>query len=358
MRRFTFFIACFCILVFSLQGQVQSVRVNNSALASITWKLPLLSRQNTSEKNFRIQAGIKSDSQITSVSVVINRQMTRGVLLTVNDGFDFAVNQEIPLAKGMNEVMIVVENKAGKSVSEIRYVNYQTITHDVAYTTHKRLALVVGNADYQYFPLANPVNDAKDISAKLKNLGFDVILLTNKTKEQMEHAIDNFGSKAKDYDVAMFFYAGHAIQHNGKNYLLPVNVSSWDVDDEWKIEHDCMPVDRVLTNMEYSKCKLKLVVLDACRDNLFRSIYGIGLSPVNASAGTFIAYSTSPNTKALDGTGRNSPYTAELLKRIDTKQLKIEDLFKQVRKGVLEKTNGQQLPWDQSSIVGEFFFNY
>ena len=331
---------------------------NNPGLARITWLLPLSPSQDTNEENLKIQACVKSESQITSVSVLVNGQIRRGISAVVNDGCDFAINKSIPLAKGMNELKIVVENKVGKSVSDVRYVNYQSVDNVTSCRAPKRLALVIGNAAYPHSPLVNPINDATDIAAKLGSLGFDVMLLTDNTKEQMERGIDKFGTKAKGYDVAMFFYAGHAIQYNGKNYLMPVNTPLLNgEEEEWKIEYDCTPVDRVLTNMKYSKCKLKLVVLDACRNNLFRC-FDDGLSPMVAPTGTFISYSTSPNEKALDGIGRNSPYTAELLKRIDTKQLKIEDMFKQVREGVSERTKGQQLPWDQSSIIGEFYFNY
>lgn len=340
------------------RGTTYTYDINKPALASITWKSPLSSQKDVSEKNLKIQACINSDSQITNVSVLINGQASRGISVVKNDGCNFAVNQDITLAKGMNEVIITVENKAGKSVSETRYVNYQPVKVTHHQVDKRRLALIIGNAAYTRSPLANPINDATDIAAKLKNLGFDVILLTDTTKEQMEHSIDHFGDKAKNYDVVMFFYAGHAIQYNGKNYMKPVNTSLSNGDDGWNVAYDYTPVDRVLESMKHAKCKFKLVVLDACRSNLFRSSADNGLSPMMAPKGTFIAYSTSPNEKALDGTGRNSPYTAELLKRIDTKRLKIEDLFKQVRAGVLERTNGQQLSWDQSSIVGEFFFNH
>lgn len=330
---------------------------NNSALAAIAWKFPLVLRVDTYKSDLNIQACVKSESQIKNVSVLINGQATRGMQAVVNDGCDLSVNENVTLGKGMNEVKIVVANDAGQSVSDVCYVNYATRAPDVYYRDNKRLALIVGNSAYENFPLANPANDATDLSAKLKKLGFDVILLTDRTKEQMINAIDKFGSDAKNYDVALFFYAGHAVQHDGKNYLIPVDMPTLSAGDERKIEFDCTPMDRVLANMEYSKCKLKLIILDACRDNFTRSLTGTGLSPMTAPKGTFIAYSTSPGAKALDGTGRNSPYTAELLKRIDTKGLKIEELFKQVRGGVLERTNGQQLPWDQSSIVGDFSFS-
>ncbi|MCL2650856.1 MAG: caspase domain-containing protein [Candidatus Azobacteroides sp.] len=333
-----------------------NITINTPALAVTTWQFPLLLRVDTYKNYLNIKACVKSESQITNVAVLVNGQSARGISAVANDGCDLAVNQNVTLAKGMNEVKIVVDNEAGQSVSDVCYVNYATHAPEVLVNSNKRLALVIGNSAYSFSPLANPVNDATDIAAKLKKLGFDVTLLTNRTKEQMERAIDKFGSDAKEYDVALFFYAGHAVQYNGKNYLMPVNMPMLGIDDERKIEFDCTPMDRVLANMEYSKCKLKLIILDACRDNFTRSLTDSGLSPMNAPRGTFIAYSTSPGSKALDGTGRNSPYMTELLKRIATKQLKIEELFKQVREGVLERTNGQQLPWDQSSIIGDFSF--
>ena len=336
---------------------------NRGALATIRWQSPPSSMSEIDKKDLNIQACIMSESQIKSVSVLVNERITRGVLAVVNDGCDFAITQTIALAKGMNEIKIVVENGAGQSTSDIRYVNYQTSnlypTADMEPANNKRVALIMGNASYRISPLTNPANDANDIAAKLKKLGFEVILLINRTKEQMDRAIDDFGRQAKGYEVALFFYAGHAIQYNGKNYLIPVNV---DLKEERDIEYNCTSIDRALARMEDSGTRLKIVLLDACRNNPFerswRSVQGGGLSFMNAPAGTFIAYSTAPNTVAHDGRGRNSPYTAELLNKLDIKRLKIEDLFKQVREGVMKKTNGQQVPWDQSSITGEFYFNF
>jgi len=330
-----------------------------NTLAEINWQLPSSSSSEVEQKDLRIQACVKSKTQIKSVSVEINEQTTRGVSAVVNDGCEHAVNQVVTLNEGMNTIKISVENEAGKSVSDTRYVNYQANTPERTPATGKRLALVVGNAAYSVSPLANPANDAADVAAKLKKLGFEVILLTDKTKKQIEQALDYFNNNTKGYDVALFFYAGHAIQYRGKNYLIPVDA---DMREEGDIEYECTPIDRVLAKMEDSGYKLKIVALDACRNNPFarswRSFSNTGgLSFMNAPVGTFIAYSTAPNEVAQDGKGRNSPYTAELLKKLDVKCLKIEDLFKQVRESVLKKTNGRQVPWDQSSIVGEFYFN-
>ena len=350
----------------------------NGALAVINWLSPLLSTSETDTKDLRIQVCITSQSQIKSVSVIINDRITRGVSAVQNDGCDLSLSQTIRLSKGMNTVKIKVENAAGQSISDTRQVNYKTsglfqifsgpkkqtdmeqnqIQNGVQ-TSGKRMALVMGNAAYLISPLVNPVNDATDIAAKLKKLGFEVILCKNQTKEQMDRAIDDFGKQAKGYDVALFFYAGHALQYNGKNYLIPVNVS---LQEERDIEYKCTSLNRALGRMEDSNTKLNIVLLDACRNNPFerswRSLNGSGLSFMNAPAGTFIAYSTAPNTVAQDGKGRNSPYTTELLKKLDVKNLKIEELFKQVREAVMKKTEGQQVPWDQSSITGEFYFNF
>ena len=351
-------------------GSELPVLNNNSALPVIHWLSPTLSSSETHIKDLKVQACITSESQIKSVSVAVNNRISRGVSAIQNDGCDLSLSQTIVLAKGMNTIKIMVENQAGQTVSDTRYVNYQTsnpyqrtdVTQEQpneVQAPDKRLALVIGNAAYRISPLANPVNDAADVAAKLKKLGFEVIMQKNETKEQMDRAIDDFGRQAKGYDVALFFYAGHALQYNGKNYLIPVNAS---LQEERDIEYNCTPIDRALGRMEDSNAKLKIVLLDACRNNPFerswRSFNGNGLSFMNAPAGTFIAYSTAPNTVAQDGKGRNSPYTTELLKKLDVKHLKIEDLFKQVREAVMKRTNGQQVPWDQSSITGEFYFNF
>ena len=222
----------------------------------------------------------------------------------------------------------------------------------------KRYALVIGNAAYATNPLRNPANDARDIAAKLRKLGFEVKLLTDKDKQDMIEAINNLGTKAKGYEAVMFFYAGHGIQSKHKNYLIPINAK---INAESDLEFDGVDVNRVLAKMEDTQCNIKMIVLDACRNNPFeRSWRGEGergLSSMNAPTGTLIAYSTAPNTVALDGpTGRNSPYTGALLSVLEEKLL-VEILFKRVAEKVVEKTGGQQAPWIASSLIGDFYFN-
>ena len=186
--------------------------------------------------------------------------------------------------------------------------------------TEKRLALVVGNSEYgkgNY--LANPVHDAEDISAKLQQLGFDAITLLDGTRRDMRDAISSFAEQAKSYDVALFYYAGHGIQTNGENYLVPVDAV---LEKEEDIEFDCTSMNLMLRKLDASGCPMKIIILDACRNNPFerswhRSTSSSGLSFVDAPTGTLISYATSPGRTADDGIGRNSPYTSAFLEALD-----------------------------------------
>jgi hypothetical protein len=228
-----------------------------------------------------------------------------------------------------------------------------------AFTQEKRLALVIGNGDYENAGrLANPENDAKAISKKLSELGFDVIEYVNLDQRSMKMAIDEFGVRLKGYDVGLFFYAGHGLQVDGNNYLIPSDARLDDVTD---VEYNCVRADRVLGKMESSNSKTNIVILDACRDNPFerswnRGVKGKGLAFMNAPAGSLIAYATSPGRTASDGTGKNGTYTEALLKHIGTTNLSIEDIFKRVRITVEESTRGQQIPWESTSLMGSFYF--
>jgi TPR repeat protein len=329
-------------------------------LAEINWQIPL--QPNTDKKDFNIKACINSESRLERLSILVNGEQQRGAIPVSNDGCDFGINQDIALAEGINTIKIIATNAAGEAISE-RQVTYSPFvangpTLPVAPSNdNKRLALVIGNANYTDMPLTNPENDATDMANKLQSLDFDVILIKNGNKEQMERAIDDLEEKGRSYNAVMFFYAGHAIQYEGHNYLIPINA---DITKESDIKYRCTDVNLVLEKMEFSQCEMKIVILDACRNNPFerswRSGSGQGLSFLNAPSGTFIAYSTSPNRVAYDGRdSRNSPYTEELLKALD-KPLSIEAMFKQVREQVLVKTDNQQIPWESTSLTGEFYF--
>jgi len=223
-----------------------------------------------------------------------------------------------------------------------------------------RLALVIGNADYKYAgDLANAINDARDIKETLENLGFNVIKYENCTQKIMKRAIDVFGKRLKNYDVGLFFYAGHGVQVRGFNYLIPT-----DARLEYKsdTEYDCVRADRVLRKMESAASKTNIVILDACRENPFERSWqrggrGKGLAFMNAPSGSLIAYATSPGETALDGLGgRNGVYTSALLEHIATPNINILQMFQRVRSTVMDKTKNEQIPWEATSLRGDYYF--
>ncbi len=223
----------------------------------------------------------------------------------------------------------------------------------------KRLALVIGNSAYQHAGrLKNPVNDADAMSRTLSRLGFDVSIHKDLHESDMKQAIDEFGSRLGNYDVGLFFFAGHGIQVDGINYLIPVNV---DLKSENDVEYTCVEAGRVLGKMEDAGCRVNIVMLDACRNNPFerswsRSVRGSGLAEMSNIPESLIAYATAPGNTASDGDGDNGLYTSAVLQHIETPNITIEEMFKRVRRAVLEKTGGEQRSWESTSITSDFYF--
>jgi hypothetical protein len=222
--------------------------------------------------------------------------------------------------------------------------------------TERRTALVIGNSSYSSAPLKNPVNDATDMAATLKRLGFNVTLHRNANQQTMEDAIREFGRKLKrDRGVGLFYYAGHGMQIGGVNYLIPLGAR---VEKETDVKFQAVNAEMILAEMENAENGMNIVLLDACRDNPFGRTFrsaSRGLAIISsAPTGTFISYSTGANQLAKDGDGRNSPYTKALLANIEKPGLSISDVFMEVRKGVLRETG--QTPWELSSLVGHFYF--
>lgn len=222
--------------------------------------------------------------------------------------------------------------------------------------TQKRVALVIGNAAYQGAPaLRNPVNDAKAMSDALNALGFEVIEVTNATQKEMLRAITSFGRKLNGETAALFFYAGHGLQVKGKNYIIPVDAQ---IETESAVASEGVSVDTILEQINISP--VSIVILDACRNNPFERSFrkiGGGLAQMDAPKGSFIAYATAPGKTAADGEGKNGLFTQELLKQINEPGLTLESVFKRVRSGVSAKSGDAQIPWDSSSMTGEFYFN-
>jgi uncharacterized caspase-like protein len=230
------------------------------------------------------------------------------------------------------------------------------IAPNIVLAKERRIALVIGNGAYKDSPLKNPVNDATDISAVLVELDFKVIIRTDATLRQMEESLDSFWSELKAGGVGLFYYAGHGLQVQGRNYLVPVDAN---VVVEQDVKYRCMDAGLVLGRMEAAENELNLVFLDACRNNPFARSFrsgSRGLARMDAPTGSLVAFSTAPGSVAADGRGRNGIFTAALLKRIKTPGVSVNDLLMTVRKDVVENTGKKQVPWESSSLMGRFYF--
>jgi uncharacterized caspase-like protein len=221
--------------------------------------------------------------------------------------------------------------------------------------TEQRTALVIGNSAYSSGPLKNPVNDAADMAAMLKRLGFTVSLKQNASLQEMDEAIEEFGNRLKRGGVGLYYYAGHGVQVNGVNYLLPIDAK---INKEVDVKYQAVDANKILDEMATANNGLNIIILDACRDNPYgRSFRNAtrGLAIVSsAPSGTFISYSTNPGNVARDGDGRNSPYTQALLENMDKPGLSINNVFMKVRSKVKKETG--QVPWELSSLEGDFYF--
>ena len=231
--------------------------------------------------------------------------------------------------------------------------------------TEKRVALVIGNSAYQHASeLTNPRNDASDMAAALKGLGVEVIEGSDLDKTNLEQKIRDFSTALQGADVGVFFYAGHGLQVNGNNYIVPVDA---ELSTVAALEFEMVRLDVVQRLME-NAAKTNILFLDACRNNpLSRNLaramgtrsadIGRGLAPAESGVGTLISYSTQPGNVALDGTGRNSPYAGPLVKAIATPGEDILSILTGVRNEVLAATGDQQVPWENHALRARFYFN-
>jgi tetratricopeptide (TPR) repeat protein len=224
-------------------------------------------------------------------------------------------------------------------------------------TPRKRTALVIGNSAYESSPLRNPTNDATDMAEALRDAGFAVTLKTDLNQNDMKRSIREFGQQLRaSGGVGLFYFAGHGVQSKGVNYLIPIGAN---INTEEEVEYESVEAGFVLAQMESAKNELNIVILDACRNNPFARSFRSntrGLAQMDAPSGTLIAYATAPGSVASDGTGRNGLYTQEILNNMKTAGLGVEELFKRVRVSVRGATQGQQTPWESSSLIGDFVF--
>jgi hypothetical protein len=219
---------------------------------------------------------------------------------------------------------------------------------------HRR-ALLIGNATYPDSPLSNPVNDATDLAPLLRRLGFEVTLHRDADKPTMEHAIDRFTQGVPRGSAGLFFFAGHGVQIEGVNYLIPIGTRFQAASD---VKYQAVAADWILARMEESGMDVKLLLLDACRNNPlgrhWTRALSRGLAVMETPQGALLAYATSPGKTASDGAGRNSPFTSQLLRELAIPGRDIEVALKAVRAGVQQTTKGEQIPWVASSMTGDF----
>lgn len=221
----------------------------------------------------------------------------------------------------------------------------------------KRVALVIGNYNYDIAPLRNPGNDADDVAMALSALGFQVDKRKNTTRSEMLEAVRRFGQALRESNgIGLFYYSGHGVQVQGENYLLPVSA---DMRSERDIESESVALTRVLGELNDAGNPSNILILDACRNNPFAQRYrssSRGLALVKAPNGTFVAFSTAPGDAADDGNERNGVYTKHLLAQIGQPALQVEEVFKRVRAGVIQETAGRQVPWEMSSLTTNVVF--
>jgi hypothetical protein len=236
----------------------------------------------------------------------------------------------------------------------------QTIQPLSTYGLERRIALVIGNATYKINPLKNPVNDSTDMARSLRSVGFDVIEANNTTLAQMREVTRRFADKLGNSDVGLVYYSGHGVEVKGKNYLIPVNA---DIKREYEVVDQAFDASQFLEMMDNirgpNNKRVNILIVDACRNNELQKSWrstNNGLARMDAPGGTFISFATAPGRVAADGVGRNSPYTKHLLQALKQPNVPIEQVFKVVRRNVMEETKGEQIPWENSSLVGDFYF--
>lgn len=279
----------------------------------------------------------------------------------------------LPACLNSSDIINNSENASDSLTKTANSKNFEPI--DIP-TDEKRLALVIGNSKYTQVPaLANPKNDAMDMTNTLRRIGFEVDLAIDADQANMQSSLTEFAKKLPDADVALFFYAGHGVQAKGKNYLLPVNTPSHIT--EVSIDDHTIRLNAILQRMEnYSedRPRTNLIFLDACRNNPLENIKTTGLSrslgrtsnntrnflsfsgSPKKQGGTLIAYSTDPDNVALDGEGQdNSPFTTALTQHLVERGVDIQTILTKVRQNVLESTDNQQRPWENSSLIDKYY---
>jgi hypothetical protein len=273
--------------------------------------------------------------------------------------------EDVMFRKGFASFLIAAAATAALSTSvtaQVRTAALQSTGFQLAQAAQaeSRVALVIGNSAYQVNkPLNNPVNDAQAVSQMLNQAGFEVVMAFDLTRDIMKQTVEEFAARVLEKGsntVAMVYYAGHGIQADGENYLIPIDAKFSDEDD---LPEQGVKLADVVAALEATQTKARIVVVDACRNNPFGGSANDdngGLALVDAPEGALIAYSTAPGTVAFDGLGKHSPYAAAFMRTARTPNLPVEQVFKKVRLLVNDSTDKKQTPWDSARLNTEFVF--
>ncbi|MGC4022387.1 MAG: caspase family protein [Cyclobacteriaceae bacterium] len=341
------------LAVGTVSGNVYLYEVVRNNPADISIIKPSLNRnygeQIVKESSLKIEGLIQGNEKIAKV--FINGEPAEYDLVK---NFSATVN----LTKGKNRVRVALQNTQSITTEKDFYLTCEPDVAPSKGTTSssgKRMALVIGNANYTYGnKLLNTVNDASAMAKALKDLGFEVISILDGDYEKIKNAIYAFGDRIGDVDISVFYYAGHGLEVDGTNYLIPVDAN---IQSALDVKQKAIPVTGIIRTMEFTNDEgLNMIILDACRNNPFPTGKrgGSGLARVQAPSGTLIAYATDPGSTASDGDGTNGLYTGELVKQLQISQ-RIEDIFMNTRNAVEKKSNGNQRPWEEARLKGVFY---
>ena len=338
------------ISVYEKDGQVEKVTrkivYKEASKPLIYW----LTEPQIVGENVNFKIAVKSGSKV-SVKIFLNGTLSRAAGVIEDDGYDYSRKFLLSgLVNGDNTIRVEASNNAGTTISK-RIVKYTNIGTE----TGNKLALVIGNQNYQYDELYTPIADADAVARKLQGLGFTVVKRTNLNKTQMESEVEQFAKRAKNSEIALFYYAGHGRDYDYNAYMQPLGASIVKPSD---VKIQCVGVNYVIDMLEESRCRIKMVLVDACRTVVRgESNTDVELYNFNTPVGTFISYSTSPGKGAIDGSN-HSPYCKAFLELLDVKGLSHSVFFSRIMQKVYEETNKSQKPRNIDGIMnGEFFFN-
>lgn len=303
---------------------------------------------------------IGSSSSKTSSNQVITNSSLVGESLPVTYEIGESKKQPVEVTEEKQELVAqpsAEEEAQASKKPETLIVPSAVITGVKPVEEQIKVALVIGNESYtKSAKLENPINDANGIDSALTKIGFKVIKVLNADYSAMRKGLSEFSKQAKDADVALFYYAGHGLQVDGENYLIPIGA---DIETKEQVALETISISLVIKTLELTSNheRLNVLVLDACRSNPFQTwsrSTGGGLAQVNPPNGTLIAFATSPGSTAADGTDGHGLYTGELIKQLDGHQ-RIEDVFINTRVAVEQKSHGQQSPWELARLRGKYY---